>query len=577
MSSHGHPTLARLAPLAAFFAASLASCVSVNQPLKGPLTAGDEGCAVPAGEQRPYRFSCLESAHSDSSANEVFIVLALSGGGTRAAAFAYGALSLLEDTKLPDGRSVLDEVDVISSVSGGSFAAAYLGKFGKDRFFREFPERVLYRNIQAGYGLRLFSPWYWPSLLSPFYGRGDLAASYYDAGIFEGATYESMPRRRPFVVLNATDIGQGAGFSFTQDHFDRLCSNLDSVPIGRAVAASSAFPIVFTPLTLVNYNYDNSSCRYATPGWVSDAGSDAIGDMAGYDRARTWMSYEDAGRRPYVHLSDGGIADNIGLRAIEEAMLDSAALPGIRQTEGIKHLVLITVDAKPRPDKCSDRIARPPGVLTVLSAAATSPMENYSSDTVQRFSEIAVDLEAERSAAPDFADCDKLAARGCSGNGRRDCRERESHECREKLLEVCIARGDGLYRRQCEEDDEIDLPECYRQRCAAALAARDPGVPNTQLVHLRFDAVPEECAEVRARLQNIGTSLHLPRSDVELLTAWGRQLLATSPAYNEFADSIGARVSSRNEAQAASKRTTDKVRCVDGTETHPVAIGKGAP
>lgn len=60
--------------------------------------------------------------------NDVTVVLAFSGGGTRAAALAYGVLEALRDTRITlDGESqrLLDEVDLISSVSGGSFTAAY--------------------------------------------------------------------------------------------------------------------------------------------------------------------------------------------------------------------------------------------------------------------------------------------------------------------------------------------------------------------------------------------------------------------------------------------------------------------
>ena len=55
--------------------------------------------------------------------NENIVILAFSGGGTRAAAFAYGALEALRRMELilPTGRNIriLDEVDIITGVSGG--------------------------------------------------------------------------------------------------------------------------------------------------------------------------------------------------------------------------------------------------------------------------------------------------------------------------------------------------------------------------------------------------------------------------------------------------------------------------
>jgi NTE family protein len=82
------------------------------------------------------------------NAEELFVILAFSGGGTRAAAFSYGVLEALRDTQVTIGgqqRRLLDEVDVITSVSGGSYTAAYYGLFG-ERIFEDFKEKFLYRD-----------------------------------------------------------------------------------------------------------------------------------------------------------------------------------------------------------------------------------------------------------------------------------------------------------------------------------------------------------------------------------------------------------------------------------------------
>jgi hypothetical protein len=64
-------------------------------------------------------------------------MVAFSGGGTRAASLAYGVLQELADTEMMTAegpRSLLNEIDMISSVSGGSFTSAYYGLYG-DRLF----------------------------------------------------------------------------------------------------------------------------------------------------------------------------------------------------------------------------------------------------------------------------------------------------------------------------------------------------------------------------------------------------------------------------------------------------------
>ena len=94
-----------------------------------------------------YRFETLAAGQNSDS---LFICLAFSGGGTRAAAFAYGALAKLASIRASwEGRNVrlLDEVDCMSSVSGGSFTAAYYALHG-DALFTDFGDRFLNRNIE---------------------------------------------------------------------------------------------------------------------------------------------------------------------------------------------------------------------------------------------------------------------------------------------------------------------------------------------------------------------------------------------------------------------------------------------
>src|SRR5205823_6547751 len=83
--------------------------------------------ATPAGgsAHTGYRFENFPATGRNS--DSIFVILTFSGGGTRAAALAYGALQELAHTQIDTGarvRSVLDEVDVISTISGGSFAGA---------------------------------------------------------------------------------------------------------------------------------------------------------------------------------------------------------------------------------------------------------------------------------------------------------------------------------------------------------------------------------------------------------------------------------------------------------------------
>ena len=134
-----------------------------------------------------YRFEKLEQG---SNSDKLFVILVFSGGGTRAAALSYGVLEALRNTRIQwenQQMSLLDEVDVISSISGGSFPAAYYALYGL-RIFDEFPNRFLYRPIQSELIDAALTPAGLLKLGGGSFGRSDLAAEFYDREVFEAGT-----------------------------------------------------------------------------------------------------------------------------------------------------------------------------------------------------------------------------------------------------------------------------------------------------------------------------------------------------------------------------------------------------
>jgi len=248
---------------------------------------------------------------------QLLLMLTFSGGGTRAAAFSYGVLETLRDTTVTirgRQRRLLDEVDWISGVSGGSFTAAYYGLF-RDRTFEDFETRFLKKNIQGDLTrAALFNPIGWGKLSSAYYDRSDLAADYYNKHVFEGKTYgDLLARKEPMIMINATDMVHGTRFSFVQDVFDAICSDLSSFPVARACAASSAVPLVLSPITLRNHA---GGCGYQMPPALAETMVPPR-DIASrrLDLANNMLPFLDSKQKPYIHLVDGGVADNLGLRA----------------------------------------------------------------------------------------------------------------------------------------------------------------------------------------------------------------------------------------------------------------------
>ena len=196
-----------------------------------------------AGVEQGYALHTWESA---PNSDQVSIALTFSGGGTRAAALAYGVMLELRDTQVSlEGANVrlLDQVNHISSVSGGSFTSAYYGLHG-DGMFDSFEEAFLRLNVQKALMWQTVNPVLWFSRT----GRTDAAIKYYQKKIFHDATFADMNKPgRPMIIINASDLAHGVRFSFVQEYFDLLCSDLSSFPVARAVAASSAVPVLFEP------------------------------------------------------------------------------------------------------------------------------------------------------------------------------------------------------------------------------------------------------------------------------------------------------------------------------------------
>lgn len=315
---------------------------------------------------------------------ELMLFLALSGGGTRAASLSFGVMEELRATPSTagSGRSLLNEIDGISAVSGGSFTAAAYALHG-EKLFAEYEDRFLKRNVQAALLLRTLNPLNWPWLWSGLAGRSDLAAAYYDRILFDGATFGDLPRdSRPYIVINATDVSTGARFEFTQGYFDLICADLARYPLSRAVAASSAVPIVLTPITLDNHG---GECGDMQPLWMREAlaREGSISQRAIY-RARELASFGDSVSRPYLHLVDGGVSDNLGLRVILDALfINEAESAASADYARVRRIAIVLVNAEHRPKQSWDRRPIPPGILSLGVKSSSIPMARYSYETVE--------------------------------------------------------------------------------------------------------------------------------------------------------------------------------------------------
>ena len=324
--------------------------------------------------------------------DDLLVVLAISGGGTRAAALGYGVLEELRRTEvMVNGvkHHLLDEVDVISAVSGGTLPATYYALRG-EKTFEEFEEKVLSRNLERELALRIFTPKNWFRLPSGTFGKSDLFAELYDETVFNHATFGDLIRANgPFVIINGTDVTTGARFSFTQTYFDAICGDLSRVTLGRAIATSTALPPLLTPITLENRG---GTCGRKTPAWQTAAEA-AIGESEtpgrALLRARALQSYQDPAR-PYIHIFDGGLAENLGLSEVLMAFEllkvnpDETVLPALRRAHKV---VVIVVNALRFPEVDWDRSPAPPDTGTLTDQMWSIPVDRISLDAVEQVRE----------------------------------------------------------------------------------------------------------------------------------------------------------------------------------------------
>jgi len=221
-----------------------------------------------------------------------------------------------------------------------------------------------------------------------------MAIEYYDSHIFEGKTFADFPLTNgPYIEINATDLGGGNRFSFIQGLFDLICSDLDSFSVARAVTASSAVPVAFPTVVLKNYTGD---CDVNQSKLVDFINQQANTGQRMRDLKERVKSYTDRKARPYIHLVDGGIADNLGLRAVTdriEVVGNGFLITNPHQIP--KDVLVILVNAEVKPERSMELSAAKPSVVDTLDALSGVQMSLYNQETKLLLTKKLKDFETE--------------------------------------------------------------------------------------------------------------------------------------------------------------------------------------
>ena len=303
------------------------------------------------------------------------IALALSGGGARAASFSLGVLLQLRDMKGPDGRALIDKVALVTSVSGGSTIAAYFGLFGSTGLDR-FRADMLDKDWQGQLNTTFISPDNWQRLMQGGVNGPDKLANWLDKEVYAGRHMRDLTDH-PRVIINAADLYNGTPFAFAAPYFDAICSNLGDVRVADAVAASMSVPVAFRPIVV---KLPEGECPTPMPPWVDAVRRDRASPTLLRETARAFEAYRDPSRMKYVHLTDGGVADNFGLSSlvtIRRAAEKPYGPYSARDAVKIKRMTFLLVNSERYAD--GDWSMRPEGpdavqlVDAMISASINAP------------------------------------------------------------------------------------------------------------------------------------------------------------------------------------------------------------
>ncbi|HKR78161.1 MAG TPA: patatin-like phospholipase family protein [Nitrospira sp.] len=329
-----------------------------------------------------YRFTNVAPPEADNT-DSLLLVAAFSGGGTRASTLAFGALRELANQQIVwEGKKkrLLDELDLIHALSGGTFTGGYYALF-RDQIFHDFEHRFLRKDWDTELRERILkSPSNWIRLWSPYFGRAHIMAELLNEALFEEKTYGDLAalRQRPMLIIHASDMATLSRFEFTQFQFDFICSDLSKLPVADASAASAALPLVLSPISFKNFS---NKCQYVAPAWLEQA---KRGGRVGAQRANELLSYMDQEKRPYIHLLDGGLSDNLALRGLIEGSGVQGNFEKLLVAGGVKNvrkLVILAVNAETTPDVMEFRSDHVPVLSKAMSSLIDIPINRYSFDT----------------------------------------------------------------------------------------------------------------------------------------------------------------------------------------------------
>ena len=348
------------------------------------LCAAIAGCATAPHDLPPPTShpSILVNVSGTSTAS--FVGIAFSGGGSRSATFSAAVLRELAAIDISEAgkpaSSILERTRYLSSVSGGSFAAAF---YAIRKPAANIP-MIQDGKLSPAYD-DFFTKEYLPAMQENWEGplmrtaigdaipRANAIAARWDEKVFYGKTFSDLKMREtagdaPTLILNGTSWDAGRRFVFTNlpasdfgfDFFDRVKKILRARGSGDDL--ESLYPALdreanrFKPLTFEEVNADPS----ALPVSLAVASSASVPLLIG---PVTFSVQDSAGKSHLMHIGDGGMFDNLGIESLSQVMF-----PPIlnHSAKSPRRTVLIVIDASHPFDGGTDVFSQRDSLIDML-------------------------------------------------------------------------------------------------------------------------------------------------------------------------------------------------------------------
>lgn len=328
-----------------------------------------------AKEDRHFDHSWIsERLISRLSNRDTLVAISISGGGSRSAYFAASALEQLSRFRMPGiqgpGSSLVSNIDLLSTVSGGSVAGAYftahvpLPKDATDAALRDFFvrfKRDMSTDFESDVVGKLVNPFHTLSLIGGYELGAEALGESFDRRLFGGQhiKYAELLKREsegaPILVINATVLSEMSPFTFTRDTVLRPVF----LPMDRPISGRSTTQL----------GTSNSSNWELEPfGWMHGdlrefpvsaavAASSAYPALFGAIRLRNSVNMSE----PITYLADGGLVDNSGLISLYAHIFTRELFAARR----INRIIVIAIDASYQEERYRGALGAVFGVYDV--------------------------------------------------------------------------------------------------------------------------------------------------------------------------------------------------------------------